>query len=129
MLAVAEQRRKTRVGIEGGPAQPVDRSVAADQRRRLAIADQSIVFDPAGQAAHRSDQSRPSTIRSRVAPLSAATSIAEAICSIDTRKPPPPVRMLVDGAGNIGLVDQAQRSSSEIASSRDLVRARKPATE
>ncbi len=45
----AEQGRKTGIGIERGPAQPVDRSVAADQRRGLAIADQSIVFDSLGQ--------------------------------------------------------------------------------
>ena len=49
VLVGAEQRGKAGIGIEGRPAQPVDRAVAADQRRGLAVADQSIVFDPAGQ--------------------------------------------------------------------------------
>ena len=46
VFVAAEQCRKAGVGIECRPAQPVDRSVAPDQRRRLAIADQSVVFDP-----------------------------------------------------------------------------------
>jgi hypothetical protein len=49
VLVVAEQRCETGIGVEGGPAQPIDRSVAADQCRGLAIADQPIVFDPLGQ--------------------------------------------------------------------------------
>ena len=40
-----EQRGKARGRIEAGPAQPIDRAVAADQSRRLAVADQRIVFD------------------------------------------------------------------------------------
>ncbi len=36
----AEERGKAGIGIEGRPAQPVDRAVAADQRGGLAIADQ-----------------------------------------------------------------------------------------
>ena len=46
---VAEQGCKAGIGIERGPAQPVDRSVAADQCRGLAIPDQSVVFDLLGQ--------------------------------------------------------------------------------
>ena len=36
--------------------------------------------------------------------------------------------MFVDGAGDVGLVHHTSKSSSAIASSRDLVRARKFAT-
>ena len=50
VLRRAEQRRETGIGIEARPAQPVDRAVAADQRRGLAVADQAIIFNPVGQA-------------------------------------------------------------------------------
>jgi hypothetical protein len=40
-----EQLRETRGGIESRQAQPVDRTVEADQRRSVHVADQSIVFD------------------------------------------------------------------------------------
>ncbi len=43
---VAEQGGETGVGIESGPAQPVDRTFARDQGCGLAIADQGIVLDP-----------------------------------------------------------------------------------
>ena len=109
-LCGAEQRRKAGVGIEGRPAQPVDRAVAADQRRGLAIADQPIIFDPAGQGV-----SPPSAFRS--APRDRSRVAAFERGDVDRRrdllerhrKPPPPVRMFVDGAGNIGLVDHAQQ--------------------
>ena len=39
------QGSKARSRIKPRPTQPVDRAVAADQRRRLAVADQRIVFD------------------------------------------------------------------------------------
>ena len=42
----AKQGCKTRIRIEGRPAEPIDRPIAADQSRCLAIPDQSIVFDP-----------------------------------------------------------------------------------
>ena len=47
----AQQSRETGIGIKGGPAQPVDRSITADQCRGLAIADQPIVFNSAGHSA------------------------------------------------------------------------------
>ena len=34
--------------IETRPAQPIDRPVTAGERRRLAIADQCVIFDPQG---------------------------------------------------------------------------------
>ena len=46
MLRHAEQRREAGGGIEAGQAAPVDRAVAADERRRLQIAEQRVVFDP-----------------------------------------------------------------------------------
>ena len=49
LLGRAEQGCETGIGIERGPAQPVDRSVAPDQGRGFAVANQSIVFDFAGQ--------------------------------------------------------------------------------
>jgi hypothetical protein len=42
---VAEQRGEARGRIEARQAEPVDRSVPADQRRRLHVADQAIVLD------------------------------------------------------------------------------------
>src|SRR5262245_65638934 len=45
MLGFTQQRGEARRRIETRPAQPIDRAVAADQGRRLAVADQSVVFD------------------------------------------------------------------------------------
>src|SRR5947209_359630 len=45
MIDIAKQRRKTGAAIETRPAQPVDRTVAPDQRRARAVADQSIIFN------------------------------------------------------------------------------------
>src|SRR4051794_27679610 len=45
----SEQRGEAGIGVERGPAQPVDRAVAPDQSRGLAIADQTVIFDLAGQ--------------------------------------------------------------------------------
>ena len=48
VVARAEQGGEDRPRIEPRQAEPVDRSVLADQRRRLAVADQGVVFDPQG---------------------------------------------------------------------------------
>src|SRR5262245_12476822 len=45
MLGRSEQRTEAGAGIETRPAQPIDRSVLADQGSRLAIADDAIVLD------------------------------------------------------------------------------------
>jgi hypothetical protein len=45
VIGVSQQRGKASSRIEAGPAQPIDRAVAADQSRRLAVADERIVFD------------------------------------------------------------------------------------
>ncbi len=45
MPLVAEQGREAGVAVEARPAQPVDRAVAVDQRRGLAVADEAVVFD------------------------------------------------------------------------------------
>src|SRR5262249_40617085 len=45
VVGFPEQGGKARGRIETGPAQPIDRAVAADQSCRLAVADQRIVFD------------------------------------------------------------------------------------
>ncbi len=42
---VAEQRGETGFGIEPGQAQPVNRAVPADQRGRVQVTDECIVFD------------------------------------------------------------------------------------
>jgi hypothetical protein len=41
----AEKSGKAGRRIEARPAQPIDRSVAADQSRRPAVADQCVIFD------------------------------------------------------------------------------------
>ena len=60
VLALAEQRREARRGIEARPAQPVDRAVGAHERRRMAVADQRIVFNlqTAAPFSHRRRASR-----------------------------------------------------------------------
>ena len=46
VLGLAEKRCKTGCRIEPRQTEPVDGSVAPDQRRRSAVADQRIIFDP-----------------------------------------------------------------------------------
>ena len=41
----AKQRRKAGATVKAGPAQPIDGSVARDQRARLAISQQGVIFD------------------------------------------------------------------------------------
>ena len=48
VLGLAEQRRKAGFRIEVWPAQPVDRTVAADQCRGAEVADQRVVFNAGG---------------------------------------------------------------------------------
>ena len=48
MLRLAQQCREAGVAIEARPAQPVYRPVTANQGRRLAVADQSVIFDGRG---------------------------------------------------------------------------------
>jgi hypothetical protein len=45
IIGYPQQGGKACRRIEAGPAQPIDRAVAADQRRRFAVADQRIVLD------------------------------------------------------------------------------------
>ncbi len=45
VLGRAEQRGKASPAVESGPTEPVDRPVLGDERRRLAVADQGIIFD------------------------------------------------------------------------------------
>src|SRR5262249_33773279 len=65
--AVAKDSGKAGIGIESRPAQPVDRAVAADERGRLTITDQPVIFDPAGQSISLVKRPRPlhSTLLSR----------------------------------------------------------------
>ena len=49
VLLGAEQRSEDRPGVEPGYAQPVDRPVAADQRRRLGVADDRVILDGQSQ--------------------------------------------------------------------------------
>jgi hypothetical protein len=46
IFLVTQQGSKTGVGIEAGETQPIHRTFAADDRRRPAIADHRIIFDP-----------------------------------------------------------------------------------
>jgi len=50
ILGRPEQGGKARRRIETGPAQPIDRTVAADQGSRFAVADERIVFNSKGHA-------------------------------------------------------------------------------
>ena len=45
MLTSAEQRGETGIRIEAWRAQPIDRTVASDQRRGARVPDQRVVFD------------------------------------------------------------------------------------
>ena len=45
VLRPAQKRGEARASIEARPAQPVDGAALGDERRRLAVADQGIVFD------------------------------------------------------------------------------------
>src|SRR5208282_4556536 len=47
VLRFAEERRKAGWTVESGQAQRVDGAVAADQRKRFAIADDGVVLDTA----------------------------------------------------------------------------------
>jgi hypothetical protein len=47
VIGVAEQGRETGLGVEARQAQPVHRTVRADQRGRLHVADDGVVLDPA----------------------------------------------------------------------------------
>jgi hypothetical protein len=46
VIGRAQQRSEARTGVEARPAEPVDRSGPCDKRRRLAVADQRVVFNP-----------------------------------------------------------------------------------
>ena len=48
IFGAAEQSGKACRRIEAGESEPIDRAVATDHRRTLAIADKSIVLDPRG---------------------------------------------------------------------------------
>ncbi len=45
VLGASKERRETGRGVEPRPAEPVDRSVAIDQRRGLTVANERVVFD------------------------------------------------------------------------------------
>ena len=64
----AQQLGEAGIRIEARPAQPVDRAVEADQRRRLAVADHAVAFDRRGHVGlgelqHDLDVLRPSLER------------------------------------------------------------------
>ena len=61
MLGRPEERREAGAGVEAREAAPVDRAVAADERRRLQVADERVVLDPR----HRADRRR-GAVRSRL---------------------------------------------------------------
>ena len=63
LLLVAEQRGEARAGVEAREAEPVDRAVAADERRGLQVADQAVVLDP-HQSPPVSDRKRRFAARS-----------------------------------------------------------------
>src|SRR5688572_23769999 len=45
MLGRAEQRREAGARIEARQTEPIDRAIARDERRALAVADQRVVFN------------------------------------------------------------------------------------
>ena len=129
VLLGAEKCCKAGVGIEGRPAQPVDRSVAADQRRGLAIADQPIVFDTARQGA-----SPPRSLHRGARPLMGCRlerGDVDRGCHFlerhRSRRRQFGCSSMVPGM--LGWSTTPSRSSSETASSRDRVRARRIRTE
>ena len=50
MLGRSEQRGEARAGIEPRPTEPVDRAGAGNQRGRLAVTDECVIFDSSGHA-------------------------------------------------------------------------------
>src|SRR5690348_4656538 len=48
VLGAAQQGSETGGAVKTWPAQPVERTVAPDQRSRLAISDQRVILDPGG---------------------------------------------------------------------------------
>src|SRR5581483_4695628 len=48
VLPPAEDRAETGARVEAGERQPVDRAGAADERRRLQVAEERVVLDPLG---------------------------------------------------------------------------------
>ena len=48
---IAQKGGKAGIGIEARPAKPVERPRPVDERDSLAVADDSIIFDIAGQLA------------------------------------------------------------------------------
>jgi hypothetical protein len=48
MLGGAEQSGATGIAVEARQAEPVDQTVAPDQRRAAAVADQRVILDTAG---------------------------------------------------------------------------------
>ena len=51
MLGIAKEGGEAGAGIEARPAEPVDRSVAADERARLAVTDECVILDSHARAA------------------------------------------------------------------------------
>src|ERR1700738_2377306 len=107
----AEQGGETRIRIKGRPAQPIDRAVAADQRRGLAVADQPVIFDGRGQAFSPESYGRSGrgTLPAAIWPLPSGNRRRQFGCSLTV-------------PGIFGWSITPSRSSSEIASRRDLVR-------
>src|SRR5262245_13338959 len=59
VVRTPQQRRKTCLRVEAGPAQPVDGAVLGDERGRLAVTDQRIVLDAARHDGQTSRGRRP----------------------------------------------------------------------
>src|SRR6266702_1113363 len=138
VLARAEDGGKAGVGIEGRPAQPVDRAVAPDQRRGLAVTDQRVVLDllrqclaSLGNRPWKSPayQLPPGKERSRVAAFKAARSTLAAILSSATGRRWRQFGCSSIVPGMLGWSITPSRSSSDTANSRDGVRDRKASTE
>src|SRR5258705_4512619 len=50
MVGRAEKLCEAGAAVESGPAQPVNRAAAGDERGRLAVADEGVILDPACHA-------------------------------------------------------------------------------
>ncbi len=79
---VPEQRGEARARVEAREAEPVDRAVAPDERRRLQVADQPVVLDPHQSPPVRerkrrfAARSKACSYASRVSPSSVAAYVS-----------------------------------------------------
>ena len=78
VFLVAEQSREDRAGVEPRQAEPVDRSVPADQRRRMGVPDERVVLDALRHPTSRTVVVDSATTSARPAAESGSVRLARA---------------------------------------------------